>query len=217
MPKFKAWIVCLSFIVSMSLFTGGYVAGRNAPAKSYDFGYDAGYIDGYAAVADEGILYTKQDLNKNYHKGYDEGYAAGEESYIGGTSKWQFTQEDINAKYNEGYNAGYAKGASDKADALSVYKYTEEEMERQKKASRLEGWAAGQKSAEERLSSARSGTSSSSSSGSSSSKTQSMTVYVTNTGEKYHRYGCQYLAKSCIAISLDDAKSSGYTACSRCW
>ena len=87
-------------------------------------------------------------------------------------------------------------------------------MDQQKKASYLEGWAAGQKSAEDRLSSARSGSSSSSSS---SSKTQSMTVYVTNTGEKYHRYGCQYLAKSCIPISLDDAKSSGYTACSRCW
>lgn len=45
----------------------------------------------------------------------------------------------------------------------------------------------------------------------------SETVYITNTGEKYHRYGCQYLRKSQIAISLDDAISRGYTACSRCW
>lgn len=45
----------------------------------------------------------------------------------------------------------------------------------------------------------------------------SETVYITNTGEKYHRYGCQYLRKSKIAISLDDAIDSGYTACSRCW
>lgn len=43
------------------------------------------------------------------------------------------------------------------------------------------------------------------------------TVYVTNTGSKYHRYGCQYLSQSCIAIDLSDAEAQGYTACSRCW
>lgn len=41
-------------------------------------------------------------------------------------------------------------------------------------------------------------------------------VYVTNTGEKYHSYGCQYLRKSCISISLSSAVSSGYTRCSKC-
>lgn len=46
---------------------------------------------------------------------------------------------------------------------------------------------------------------------------QSQTVYITNTGEKYHRDGCQYLRQSKIAISLYDAKNQGYTACSRCW
>ena len=43
------------------------------------------------------------------------------------------------------------------------------------------------------------------------------TVYITSTGEKYHQSWCQYLRKSKIAISLDDAIDSGYTACSRCW
>lgn len=51
----------------------------------------------------------------------------------------------------------------------------------------------------------------------SSSDTQSMTVYVTNTGRKYHQDGCQYLRQSKNAIALDDAKALGYTACSRCW
>lgn len=41
-------------------------------------------------------------------------------------------------------------------------------------------------------------------------------VYVTKTGEKYHSDGCQYLRKSQIPISLDDAKASGYTPCSKC-
>lgn len=42
-----------------------------------------------------------------------------------------------------------------------------------------------------------------------------VTVYVTRTGECYHRDGCSYL-KSRIPISLENAVSSGYRACSRC-
>ena len=48
-------------------------------------------------------------------------------------------------------------------------------------------------------------------------ETASETVYITNTGEKYHRYGCQYLRKSCIPISLSEAKARGYEPCSRCF
>ena len=45
----------------------------------------------------------------------------------------------------------------------------------------------------------------------------SETVYITNTGEKYHRDGCSYLRKSKIPISLSDAEARGYTPCSRCF
>ena len=34
---------------------------------------------------------------------------------------------------------------------------------------------------------------------------ESITVYRTRTGKKYHREGCRYLSKSCIPISLEDA------------
>ena len=44
----------------------------------------------------------------------------------------------------------------------------------------------------------------------------SSTVYITDTGSKYHRSGCQYLKKSKHAISRSDAKSKEYTSCSRC-
>lgn len=47
-------------------------------------------------------------------------------------------------------------------------------------------------------------------------KKQTVTVYVTNTGSKYHSNGCQYLRKSCIPISLDKAKAQGYGPCSKC-
>lgn len=48
------------------------------------------------------------------------------------------------------------------------------------------------------------------------SQAKSSTVYITNTGSKYHRSSCSYLRKSKIATTLKSAKSSGYTACSRC-
>lgn len=44
----------------------------------------------------------------------------------------------------------------------------------------------------------------------------SQTVYVTNTGAKYHKEGCRYLSKSKIAINLSDAIAQGYGACKVC-
>lgn len=43
------------------------------------------------------------------------------------------------------------------------------------------------------------------------------TVYITNTGSKYHRNGCRHLKKSQIPISLSKAQAQGYTACKNCF
>ncbi|MCD8379580.1 MAG: hypothetical protein LUC95_04485 [Lachnospiraceae bacterium] len=48
------------------------------------------------------------------------------------------------------------------------------------------------------------------------SSSDSETVYITNTGSKYHRGSCRYLKKSKIAISKADAIAQGYDACSVC-
>lgn len=48
-------------------------------------------------------------------------------------------------------------------------------------------------------------------------KTKSVTVYVTNTGSKYHKSWCSYLNQSKIPITLKKAKAQGYTPCSRCY
>lgn len=48
------------------------------------------------------------------------------------------------------------------------------------------------------------------------SQKNEQTVYVTDTGKKYHSDGYQYLKKSKIAISLDKAKARGYSPCSKC-
>lgn len=47
------------------------------------------------------------------------------------------------------------------------------------------------------------------------SEPEGETVYVTRTGSKYHRSGCQYLRRSRIPVSLKEAKQS-YEPCSVC-
>jgi hypothetical protein len=42
------------------------------------------------------------------------------------------------------------------------------------------------------------------------------TVYITNTGERYHRGSCRYLSRSKIAIKKSDAVKQGYTPCKVC-
>jgi Tfp pilus assembly protein FimT len=47
-------------------------------------------------------------------------------------------------------------------------------------------------------------------------QTKDCTVYVTKTGHKYHRAGCQYLKSSAIKMSRSEAIKNGYTPCKRC-
>lgn len=50
-----------------------------------------------------------------------------------------------------------------------------------------------------------------------SSSEEVITVYITETGERYHKDGCQYLSESQIPIDIKDASYYGYTPCSRCY
>ena len=45
---------------------------------------------------------------------------------------------------------------------------------------------------------------------------EAVVVYITDSGEKYHRAGCRYLKDSQQEISLASAISRGYTPCGVC-
>lgn len=47
-------------------------------------------------------------------------------------------------------------------------------------------------------------------------QSKSETVYITRTGKKFHRAGCQYLRQSSIAIKRSDAVAGNYQACKVC-
>ena len=44
----------------------------------------------------------------------------------------------------------------------------------------------------------------------------SQTVYITDTGQKYHTENCRHLSQSKIEIEIQKAISKGYTACKVC-
>lgn len=109
----------------------------------------------------------------------------------------------LQAKYDEGYAAGQQEGYSNGQQEGYDEGYTA-------------GYAKGAAS-HSTSSSWSSGSGSSYSTTTQSGSTSTMTVYITKTGSKYHRSGCQYLARSCYSISLSEARARGYSACSRCW
>lgn len=49
-----------------------------------------------------------------------------------------------------------------------------------------------------------------------SSKQNEQTVYIANSGSKYHRSSCSSLKKSKISISKSDAIAQGYEPCKKC-
>lgn len=103
--------------------------------------------------------------------------------------------QEIKNKYQSALNEQIE--AQNKADQERLKK--EAEAEEKAKAKTLAKKEAEQKAIAERK----------------ESEKKSITVYVTRTGEKYHRNGCRYLRRSKIAISLENAKFA-YSPCSVC-
>lgn len=162
-------------------------------------GYDTGYSEGTQAGHDAG--YTE-----GYDVGYTEGSQAGHDAgYAEGS------QAGYNTGYTEGQDAGYSTGREE------GYSSGLEEGKTQGYSEGYDaGLADGKKAAAPAVTASGSGGSGEKAVSAPSSQETSTTVYITETGSKYHRAGCSYLKKSCISISLSNAKAQGYTPCSRC-
>ena len=127
-----------------------------------------------------------------------------------------YTYESIyNSGYAEGHDLGYAEGYLDGKEIgyedgeYDGYNAGYEDGE-------YDGYNAGYKDAKS-VNSSASSKNGNKSSGGGTLVPISVKVYVTDYGSKYHRWGCQYLWDSANAISLSQAISRGYTACSKCW
>lgn len=158
-------------------------------------------LSGCQMISDEQLQeYCERAREAGYAEGYEEGLAAIPESEEEDSATNIALEKDAAYKdgYEDGQNAGYRSGYS------SGYEV---------------GYNDGCNDAKQGYQATGSSAGSASSSGSgdeTQAETQGATVYVTNTGSKYHNAGCRYLWNSSIAMSLSDAKASGYTACSVC-
>ena len=134
---------------------------------------------------------------------YDEAFAAGAASVDVTSQLDEKHTEGYAEGFDNGYQAGYENGKKDgRAEAK------EEAAEEERDDTEDSGSSGTYRP--------YSSSGASDSSGSSSTSSSGTTVYVTDTGSKYHRYGCQYLRESCHGMTLSQAKQAGYTACSRC-
>lgn len=174
--------------------TSGIIAALvlvGASSVSYqagiDAGHDAAYTEGYQSGEAAGRDSGYQEgLAVSYDTGYAEGKNAGYDEGMD-TGHTAGYDEGLSAGKDAGYKSGYDAGVID-----------------------------GKASVKSSTTSTASNTASTSKAAQTTEDTKTVTVYVTKTGEKYHRDGCQYLRKSQIAISLSSAKSQGYTPCSKC-
>lgn len=190
--SFGRLLISIFLSFACGIFLTAFVLTENIQQeyeKQWLGGYGTGKDAGYQIGYTDGSAKAQQSYDEGYKKGHADGYDDGhEDGYDYG----------YDTGYDKGRDDGYDKGYSDALEAIS---------------SSIPSYS----------SYSSSGTSSSSGTGVSGSGSfitpstdQSYTVYVTNTGKKYHRAGCSYLKKSSNPMSLSSAKAAGYTPCSRC-
>lgn len=174
--------------------------------------------------------YSDAELAEACKEAREEGYAEGKKDYKEELEKlndpdsvyFDVNSEEFSMKelgeimydgysdgYDIGYDEGYDEGFSDGVSNGYDDGY-DEGYEVGKSAANVEASAKSEESV------STSSSSPSSEESTTNTDTQTLTVYVTNTGSKYHMNGCQYLRQSQNAISLSAAKAAGYTPCSRC-
>lgn len=135
-----------------------------------------------------------------------------DEYYNRGRASVDIEVDEMEAQLDEKRTEGYAEGFDRGYDAG----YENGKKDGIKEAGEASEEAADSSSSSAVYSGGTTSSSSSSTEGSGYASQSAMTVYVTDTGSKYHSYGCQYLRESCHGMTLYQAKQAGYTACSRC-
>lgn len=175
-------------------FFGGYTEAYvdNAKEEAYRQGYEDGLEEATSSTWEEGYEYGfEAGLEEATGDGYLSGYEEGK-------------NDGYSTGYDAGYDLGYRTGYSEGFEVLKNrwlekgYPYSRDDFREQYQTVTVPQNQSGATYQPQQT------------------QQNSYTVYVTDTGSKYHRGGCQYLRESKIPMSLSDAIASGYTACSKC-
>lgn len=192
----RAFVIIALVVCAASFYVGrgmGYDTGHAVASISANTVAEANYQEGYDAGKEEG-----------HDAGYKEGVQATRENY----------EAKLEAEYSKGYDAGEAKGHAEGYDEGYKAAYAEQAdigTEDQYRAGE-----APQSSSGESSPAPAPEPESESEPAPAEPDATTVAVFVTNTGGKYHRYGCRYLRESKNNISLAEAISRGYEPCSVC-
>lgn len=222
--KFVALLLLLVVALSLAACTDSrtYEEGYE---EGYEAGYDSGYDKGHAVGYDEGSEGWPLD---NYDDGYDVGFEMGYEAarqdaidlviddpvyYLGEDAILELAEQiqasPPSAQDADAFFDSLLEQAQERDQTVQASPSISPDI--QDRLDRLE--AIGEQS--EQIVNGVSPTPEPTPQTTPQPQTI-VTVYITNTGEKYHRWGCQYLWNSSIPVSLQSALASGYTPCSRC-
>lgn len=226
MKKITKYLVVL-LVLSVSLAGCGETVETKAsgidmsPSSAYNIDYDdyGESFDEDDIIPEDELwtigLYTEEDIDEGYANSYEEGYTDVLSGYNRGYD--EVYEDDLAVPIDDYYDedlynlycaAGYTEGFNDAvAGRYPKYGCSEEREELEE----IPDTPPKQEQA-----SAPAQTAPAPSPSTSSAETQSVTVYITRTGECYHRGSCYHLRQSKIATTLSQAKAIGYRACSHC-
>lgn len=196
------WLLSLVLLAALLLAACG-TSERRDESEIFEDGYERGYADGVEYAFEDLPEMTLDDIPERlYEIIYDTGYENAKIDALENDPEYLEAEQAQVKGFSDGYDAGFEDGRAEGYQAGY-------------EAGRKDGYSSGYEDGKHVASLNSSSTSSSSTS--SRTTPEEQTVYITRTGSKYHRDGCQYLNQSKIPISLSDAQAQGYTACSKCW
>lgn len=197
MGKLAKWGLCaLALVCAFGLGKGDKGYTENDLALAREEAYNSGYHTGY----DEGLTAQQQSLYEEafaagqaegYENGYDTGYSEG--SVQGAAQEEQAVLAAVGDTYSQGYDEGYAQGYAqkDKDEQAAREQYLASLTPILPAVTPADPVEANTETA------------------------QSITVYITNSGTKYHLDGCRHL-KSKIEKTLEEAKALKLEPCKVC-
>ena len=187
----------LALVYAFGLGRGGTAYTETDLALAREEAYNSGYHTGY----DEGLTAQQQSLYEEafaagqaegYDNGYDTGFSEG--SAQGAAQEKQAVLSAVGDTFTQGYDAGYSEGYAQK--------------QKDDQAAR-EQYLASITSVFPVIASMEPETEAS------PAEVETVTVYITNSGTKYHLDGCRHL-KSKIEKTLEEAKALKLEPCKVC-
>lgn len=203
----KGGLCALALVCAFGLGRGGSAYSETDLARAREEAYNSGYHTGYeeGLTAEQGTLY-EEAFAAGRTEGYDAGFSEG--TVQGAAQEEEAVLAAVGDTYTQGYDTGYEEGYAqkekDEQAARDRYVASLQPVLPTITPSTNATAPAGDTTAPETAGSTDP-----------DNNGAQVTVYITNSGSKYHLDGCRHL-KSKIQKTLEEAKALGLEPCKNC-